>query len=143
MILAIFRSSRPQVFLVKVVLKICSIFTGEHPLQSVISIKLLCNFFEITLRPGCSRVNLLHIFRTPFPKNTSGRLLVYSTHSLCIVIFIVLSVLIVHCLLKILKRFKEMCRQMKSFRCFIKWPLKSALLSRSWITHSQIKCFLL
>ena len=24
---------------------------------------------------GCSPVNLLHIFRTPFPKNTSGRLL--------------------------------------------------------------------
>ena len=89
--------------------------------------KLLCNFIKIALRHGCSRVNLLHIFRTPFPKNTSGRLLVYSTHSLCIVIFIVLSVLIVHCLLKILKRFKEMCRQMKSFRCFIKWPLKSAL----------------
>ena len=75
MILAIFRSSRPQVFLVKVVLKICSKFTGEHPFQSVISIKLLCNFFEITLRPGCSRVNLLHIFRTPFPKNTPGWLL--------------------------------------------------------------------
>ena len=30
---------------------------------------------EITLLHGCSPVNLLHIFRTPFPKNTSGRLL--------------------------------------------------------------------
>ena len=38
-------------------------------------IKLLCNFIEIALRHGCSHVNLLHIFRTPFPKNTSGRLL--------------------------------------------------------------------
>ena len=27
---------------------------------------LLCNFFEITLQHGCSPVNLLHIFRTPF-----------------------------------------------------------------------------
>ena len=33
------------------------------------------NFIEITLRHGCSPVNLLHIFRTPFPNNTSGRLL--------------------------------------------------------------------
>ena len=31
--------------------------------------------FEIALRHGCSPVNLLHIFRTPFLKNTSGRLL--------------------------------------------------------------------
>ena len=33
------------------------------------------NFIEITLRHGCSTVNLLHIFRTPFPKNSSGWLL--------------------------------------------------------------------
>ena len=32
-------------------------------------------FIEITLRHGCSSVNLLHIFRTPFLKNTSGLLL--------------------------------------------------------------------
>ena len=53
----------------------CSKFTGEHPCRSVISIKLFCNFIKITLRHGCSPVNLLHIFRTPFLKNTSGRLL--------------------------------------------------------------------
>ena len=29
------------------------------------------NFIEITLRHGCSPVNFLHIFRTPFLKNTS------------------------------------------------------------------------
>ena len=34
-----------------------------------------CNFIEITLRHGCSPVNLLHIFRTPFTKNSSERLL--------------------------------------------------------------------
>ena len=56
-------------------MEICSKFTGEHPCQSVISIKILCNFIEITLRHGCSPVNLLYIFRTPFSKNTSGRLL--------------------------------------------------------------------
>ena len=73
--LKLFRSSRSEVFLVKGVLKICSKFTGEHPCQSVVSIKLLRNFIEITLPHGCSPVNLLHIFRTPFTKNTSGWLL--------------------------------------------------------------------
>ena len=61
-------------FLEKDVLKICSKFTREHPCRSVISIKLFCSFTEITLRHGCS-VNLLHIFRTHFTKNTSGWLL--------------------------------------------------------------------
>ena len=70
-----FRSSHPDVFLRKGVLKICSKFAGEHPCRSVISIKLQSNFIEITLWHGCSPVNLLHILRTPFPKNTSGRLL--------------------------------------------------------------------
>ena len=35
-----YRSSRPDVFLGKGVLKICSKFTGEHPCRSAISIKL-------------------------------------------------------------------------------------------------------
>ena len=62
-------------FLRKSILKIWSKFTGEHPCRSVISIKLQSNFIEITLRHGCSPVNSLHIFRTPFPRNTSGWLL--------------------------------------------------------------------
>ena len=70
-------SSPPEVFLEKGVLKICSKFTGEHQCQSMISIKLLCSFIEITLWHGCSPVNLLHIFRTPFIKNTFKRLLLY------------------------------------------------------------------
>ena len=70
-----YRSSRPEVFLGKGVLKICSKFTGEHSYRSVNLIKLLCDFIEITLLHGCSLVNLLHIFRKLFPKNTSGRLL--------------------------------------------------------------------
>ena len=37
--------------------------------------KVESNFTEIALRYECSPVNLLHIFRTPFPKNTSGGLL--------------------------------------------------------------------
>ena len=39
----------------------CCKFTGEHPCQSQISIKLLSNF-----------INLLHIFRIPFPRNIFG-----------------------------------------------------------------------
>ena len=71
------RSDLPEVFLGKDVLKICDKFTGERRCRSVISIKvqsnlLICKFIEITLRQGSSIVNLLHIFRTPFPKNTFG-----------------------------------------------------------------------
>ena len=57
------------------VLKTCSKFTGDHPCRSVISRTLMCNFIEIALRHGYSPVNVLCIFRTPSPKNTSGRLL--------------------------------------------------------------------
>ena len=69
------RSNRPEVFLGNGVLKKCSKFTGEHPCRNEISIKLLCNFIEITLQHGYSPVNLLYIFRTPFLKNISGWLL--------------------------------------------------------------------
>ena len=62
-------------FLGKGVLKLCSKFTVQHPYRSVISIKLQSNIIEITLGYEYSPVKLLHIFRTPFPKNTSGRLL--------------------------------------------------------------------
>ena len=47
-------------------------------MPKLISIKILCNYIEVTLRHGCSPVNLLHIFRTPFTKNTSGSLLLGS-----------------------------------------------------------------
>ena len=63
------RSSHPEMFLRKGVLKIWSKFTGKHPCRSAISI---CNFIEIALQHGCSPVNLLHIFWTLFLKNTSG-----------------------------------------------------------------------
>ena len=53
----------------KGLLKVCSKFIGEHACQNVISIKLQSNFIEFTLPHGCSPVNLLRIFRTPFYKN--------------------------------------------------------------------------
>ena len=62
-------------FLGKGVQKICNKFTGEYPCRSAISIKLQSNFLEIALWHGCSPVNLLHIFRTPFLRNTSELLL--------------------------------------------------------------------
>ena len=37
--------------------------------------KVASNFIKIALWHGCSPINLLHILRPPFPKNTSGRLL--------------------------------------------------------------------
>ena len=75
----IFENSHSEVFLRKDVLKICTKFTGQHPCRSAISTKLQSNFIEITLRHGYSPVNLLHIFRTPFPKNTSEGLLLKIT----------------------------------------------------------------
>ena len=48
----------------------------------MIPIKLQRKFIETALRHGCSCVNLLHIFRTPFPKNTSEWLLMYLSQSL-------------------------------------------------------------
>ena len=53
----IFKSSHLKVFLEKSVLK--------------------SNFIEIAHRHGCSPVNLLYIFITPFTKNASGRLVLY------------------------------------------------------------------
>ena len=70
--IAYFRSSFPEVLLGKVVLKICS----RRTLMSKYDFdKVEKQFFAITLRHGCYLVNLLHIFRTSFPKNTSGGLL--------------------------------------------------------------------
>ena len=62
-------------FLQKGFPKICNKFTGEHPRRIATSMKLQSNFIEITLRYGFSPLNLLRIFRTSFPKNNSGGLL--------------------------------------------------------------------
>ena len=45
------------------------------PMPKCVSTKLQSNFIEIILRHGCSPVNLQHVFRTTFPKNTSEGLL--------------------------------------------------------------------
>ena len=69
-----YRSNRPEVFLGKGVLKICSKYTGElmktqlteDSCQSAISTKLLCSFIEIALRHGYSPVNLFAYFQYTF-----------------------------------------------------------------------------
>ena len=37
--------------------------------------------FNKVAKHGCSPVNLFHIFRTPYPKNTSGQLLLHIHHN--------------------------------------------------------------
>ena len=66
----------PKVLFGQDVLQTCSKFIVEHPCQSVISKKLICNFIEITLRHECSPG---HIFRTPSYKSTFRGLLLYET----------------------------------------------------------------
>ena len=70
-------------FIRRGVLNIYSKFTGELSCQSVISIKLLCNFIEITLQHGCTPANLLHIFRASFFRNTSWWLLLFVLYRSC------------------------------------------------------------
>ena len=73
----VFGRSPSKVFLERSGLNISRKFIVKHPCQSAISIKLQSIYIEITFRYGCSPVNLLLIFRIPFPKNASGGLLLY------------------------------------------------------------------
>ena len=50
----------------------CSRFTGEYPCRNVISIRLFIKFIEMTFWHRFSPASLLYIFKTSFPKNTSG-----------------------------------------------------------------------
>ena len=69
------RSRSPEVFLGKGIRKICSKFTGETPMLKCDFNKFANQLYWNHTRHGCSPVNLLHIFRTPFPKNISGWLI--------------------------------------------------------------------
>ena len=58
--------------------KYAAYLQGGHHVEVWFSIKLLSNFIEITLRHGCSPVNLLHFFKTLLHKNTYRGLLLHS-----------------------------------------------------------------
>ena len=79
-------------FLGKGVLKICTKFVGKNPCWSVISMKLQSIFIKTTLRYGFSPVNLLHIFRTPFRKNTSWWMLLEQFHKNLLTVHMFLSI---------------------------------------------------
>ena len=63
-------SSPSEVFLGKVVQKLCSKFPEENPYRSMQS-----KFIDIIIRHGYSPENMQYIFRTLFPKNAFGGLL--------------------------------------------------------------------
>ena len=67
----------PEVFYKKRSWKFCKIHRTEAAAQRCSEV---FNFIEITIGHGCSPVNLLHIFRTPFPKNPPERLLLIGEH---------------------------------------------------------------
>ena len=81
----LFRSSHPEVFLGKDILKICRKFADNTHAEVRFKKKLQSNL--ITLRHECS-LNLQHIFRIPFPMHTSGRLI------LILSLFVVLCVVL-------------------------------------------------
>lgn len=65
-------SSPPEVFLQISVLQTWTIFTGEHPCTSAISMKLHNNLIEITLLQWSSPVKLLHSCRQLFRRTPLG-----------------------------------------------------------------------
>ena len=93
MIIMKYRSSSSEVLLGKGAPKIYIKFTENihAEVRSVISIKLLWNFIEITLRHGCSPLNLLHIFRIPFYRKTYGGLFLQAPNDNVQELFILLS----------------------------------------------------
>ena len=64
----VIRSSRPEVFCEKVVLKIFAKFTGKHLCHSLFSATLL----KKRHRQRCFPVNFVEFLRAPFLQNTSG-----------------------------------------------------------------------
>ena len=68
---------------IKLVLK----FESKVPRRSRIFATQVYNFSKMKLLHGCSPVNLLHIFRTPFTKNTSEGLCLRLTHFMPLVSF--------------------------------------------------------
>ena len=69
------RSSRPEVFCEKGVLRHFAKFTGKYPYQRLFFNKvadLACNFIKNNLWHRCFPVNFAKFLGTPFLQNTSG-----------------------------------------------------------------------
>ena len=71
-------SSHPKVSIGKGALKVRQKIYRRTPMPKCDFNKVPSNFIEMALSHGCFPVNLLHIFRTTFPRNTSGWLLLNS-----------------------------------------------------------------
>ena len=88
-------------------------------------------FRQITLRHGCSPVNLLYIFRTPFLKNTSGWLLLLisskSYETFC----------------ELWDRFTQICSNIATKNCIIDIWVKFAIKVIKFVIRLQfVYCFL-
>ena len=76
----------------------------------------------MALRHGCCPVNLLHIFRTPFPRNTSEWLFLNIT---------VLLFRFSHLLSRHQRRIKDCCSVQDGAFCDNSWKLLTIIIKRS------------
>ena len=92
-----YRSSRPEVFCKKSLLKNFTKFTGKHQCQSLFFNKVAClrpvTVLKKRLWHRCFPVNFAKVLRTSFLQNTSGRLLLIILSTLhsymhCIVVLV-------------------------------------------------------
>ena len=131
----------------KCVVKICNTFTGEHPCRSVISIDLLCNFTEITLRHGCPPIICCifseHLFlRSPLEGwswylllQICTRLMINITEKFLDALFPLSAVSIVKIIdvnywerCQLLKEYWERCKLFQN-QCPRQWPSVAKLFS--------------
>ena len=101
-----------------------------------VEVRFQSNFIEMALRHWCSPVNLLHIFRTPFPKNTSGWLPLYVTSKLFRCSEDLLSFLSSLVLMALYQTQTEYNRLTHTYRHLLKPPMHTtaALYCNEWIT---------
>ena len=130
-----FRRSPPQEFLKKVDLEICRKFKREKRWLSVIAIKFLCKFIEITILHGCFPVDFLHICSTAFLKSTCGEMLLTLVNKCFSEAYFGPYFEKLHHMfdrvvnLPLLEKNQS---QMGMFKMFLFWPLISFIFVRTW-----------
>ena len=84
------RSSRPEVFCLKLVLRNFEKFTGKHTCESLFFNKVAglrpATLLKKRLWHRCFLVNFANFLRTPFSHNTSRQLLLYTEYVIYILI---------------------------------------------------------